>query len=94
MMRNSKFKSNKLSCIERYILFKHLFFVFSYFFLIMFRKLNKFIAIFLCALAILTLLCFGLSFTSNSFYVTMSQNITQGSHWYLQGREPTFFEVN
>ena len=74
MMRNSKFKSNKLSCIE--------------------RKLNAFIIVFLIALAVFTFLCFGLSFTSDSFYVGSDKNITQGKHWYLQGREPTFFYVN
>ncbi len=74
MMRNSKFKSNKISCIE--------------------RKLNEFIIVFLLALAFLSLLCFGLSYTTNSFYVLKSKvNFTQGDHWYLQGREPMFFEV-
>lgn len=65
IMQNSKFKSNKLSVIE--------------------RRLNQFIIVFLFLLLFFTSLSFGLHFTSLSFY---------SSHWYLMGREPTYFYVS
>lgn len=65
LMQNSKFKSNKLSVIERH--------------------LNRFILIFLVTLVAMTLISFGLSFTSVHFYT---------SHWYLKDTEPPFYKTN
>lgn len=65
MMQNSKFKSNKMSSVE--------------------RRVNKFIIVFLIILAILTLLCFGLSFIYVNIY---------NQHWYLTGSEPMFYFVS
>ena len=67
VMLNSKFKANKLSCVE--------------------RRLNIFNLIFIIILILLTLICLV-----GSIY--FEDNLIYQKHWYLMGREPTFFNVS
>ena len=49
------------------------------------RKLNLFIVIFLCLLAFLTCLCFGLSFIYKNIYQE------SGGVWYVANLQPSYY---
>lgn len=85
VMLNSKLKSNKLSCIEKLDFIICIEEKCVIFFFVFFRKLNAFILVFLAVLAVLTFLCYGLSFIYQDLYQI---------HWYLKGTEPLYFNVS
>jgi phospholipid-translocating ATPase len=91
MMKNSKFKSNKLSCIEKFVeLLLLIFFVVQNSFQVLLssfqsRKLNEFILYYIILLFSLLMLCLVMYKVNSDIYET---------NWYLKGFEPDFFYTN